>query len=113
MSKGISLERVPCRFGSLALGCCPSMLLQSECENCAACENFLLKKFAKLKTHENLVLGTSLSGIITSWSEDGVSLTWVPQRLATVPCMWATLTLRKAATKVVIPRRAKRLRIGH
>ena len=37
---GISLEWVSCGFGSLAPGCCPSMLLQSECENCVSHKNF-------------------------------------------------------------------------
>ena len=45
--EGISLERVPCGFGSLAQGCCPSMLLQSEHENCVVCQNFSLKYFRK------------------------------------------------------------------
>ena len=35
--EGISMERVPCRFCSLALGCCPSTVLQSEHEQCVCC----------------------------------------------------------------------------
>ena len=45
--KSISLEGVPCGFGSLALGYCPSMLLQSEHENCVMCQNLSLKYFHK------------------------------------------------------------------
>ena len=54
----MSLERVPCGFGSLALGCCPSTLLQ--CENCVACQNFCWNIFFantwnSLKTSKNWV----------------------------------------------------------
>ena len=41
-----SLDRVPCRFGSLATGYL-SMLLRSEHENCVACQKFSLKYFCK------------------------------------------------------------------
>ena len=34
--EGISSEGVPCGFGNLATGCCPSMLLQSEHVNCVS-----------------------------------------------------------------------------
>ena len=65
--KCISLESIPHGFGSIAPGCCPSMILQSERENCGShvkrffveiisqtVEN--LRKFVKLKTLKNLVL---------------------------------------------------------
>ena len=45
----ISLERVPCRFSILAPGCCPSMLLQSECETVSRVKNFSLKYFCEQK----------------------------------------------------------------
>ena len=58
--ESISLERVSCRFGSLALRCCPLMCLQSEREKCVCHKsNFHCNIFTnggKLKTHENLVL---------------------------------------------------------
>jgi len=43
-----SLERVPCRFGSLALGCCPSALLQSEREKCVLCVEIFLETFCEI-----------------------------------------------------------------
>ena len=59
----ISLETVPCRFGSLAPGCCPLMLLESDRENCVLrIKNFCLNifpsgwKFTKLKTHKTWAL---------------------------------------------------------
>ena len=45
--EGVSLESVPCGFGSLVPECCPSMLLQLECENCVAHQKFSLKYFRK------------------------------------------------------------------
>jgi len=41
------LKSVPCRFGSIAPGCCPSELLQSEHENYSSCvTNFHWNNFA-------------------------------------------------------------------
>ena len=51
--KGVSLESIPCGFGSLVPGCCASTLLELECKNCVVQQKFLLKDFReRLKIHE-------------------------------------------------------------
>ena len=56
---GISLECIPCGFGSIALGCCPSMLLQSQHESSLRVKIFVWIislngwKFTKYKTRES------------------------------------------------------------
>ena len=65
----LKVGRVPCGFGSLVSGWIPSTLLQSDHENCVACQKFSLKYFreqlkihetSEIKIHENLVVSTSI-----------------------------------------------------
>ena len=60
--EGVSLERVPRGFGSLVPGSRPSTLLQSERENCVACQKISLRyfrerlKICEIKDPRNLAL---------------------------------------------------------
>ena len=52
--KAVSLDRVPCGFGSLAMGYCLSMLLQSERDNCVACQIFVETFLWTIENLQNL-----------------------------------------------------------